>query len=147
MPQYARPSSDLAGNSFLNQAASNVNMWNTLDETVADDNDYVVSAKNPSSNVYVCKLTTVSDPLVDGGHVINARYKKDVSVNPETIDLVIQLREGYASEVAQGNLLWTNTVSDIPSSWTANSWTLDAANAASISDYANLSLRFVFNKP
>lgn len=151
MPQYARPDADEAGNSFQNQAASNSNMYQSIDEAVANDSDYIVSAKNPTNNVYVCHLTAVDDPLVDTGHVINFRYKKDVAVNAEQIDLVVQLRQDYIEETGGGANLGTliaqTSVTNISSSFANGQYTLSNAEAGSISAYGNLHLRFIFNKP
>lgn len=150
MPQYARPSTDETGNSFVNQAASNSNMFQSIDETTASDADYIISEKNPSNNVYVCKLSAVTDPLVDTGHIINFRYKKDVAVNAEQIDMTVELREAYANEASQGTLIANGAAAayeNVSSSWTNGSITLSNTAAGTISDYANLALRFSFNKP
>ena len=149
MPQYARPSSDMLGSNtfFVNQVGANTSLYQSIDEVSADDADYIVSAKNPVDNVFATKLTSVSDPLVDGGHTINFRYKKDVAVNPETIDLIIQIREAYANEASPGTLIATNTYNDISSSWTTSALLLSDVEAGAITDHANLTRRVVFNKP
>jgi hypothetical protein len=124
MPQYARPDADEAGNSFVNELASNSNMFDSINESTPSDTDYIVSAKNPANNVYVCHLTSVDDPLVDTGHIINFRYKKDVAVNAEQIDLTVQLRQDYVSESNTGTLIAQTYITNISSSWTNGSYTL-----------------------
>lgn len=151
MPQYARPSTDTTGNTqFLNESGNNVTLYESINESVPSDTDYIVSAKNPSSNVYVTKLTAVDDPLVDTGHVINFRYKKDVAVNAEQIDLTVELRQDYANEASPGTLIANGAAgayANIPSTWTNGTITLSNTAAGTINAYANLFLRFVFNKP
>ena len=150
MPQYARPSTDAFGNTFVTEANSSANMYQSIDETVPSDTDYIISAQNPANNVYVTKLTAVDDPLVDPGHTINFRYKKDVAVNAEQIDLVVELREEYQSEAnaAQlGTLIAQYNIANIASAWTNGTYALSNTEAGTINAYANLSLRFIFNKP
>ena len=151
MPQYARPSTDATGNGqFLNESANNVTLWESINESVPSDTDYIISAKNPASNVYVTKLTSVSDPLVDTGHVVNFRYKKDVAVNAEQIDLTIELRQDYANEASPGTLIANaaaGAFANISSAWTNGTFTLSNTAAGNITQYANLFLRFTFNKP
>ena len=147
MPQYARPSADTNNVSFVNEANSAANLYLSIDESSANDSDYIVSAKNPANNVFVTKLSSVDDPLVDTGHVITIRYKKDVAVNAETIDLLVELWEEYANETSMGTHIVNQTFSNISSSWTNSNITLSNTQAGTITDYANLALRFVFNKP
>lgn len=150
MPQYARPKADEQSNTFVTQANATSNLYAVLNEVSANDSDYIISQKNPANNVYVCALTSVTDPLVDQGHVINFRYKKDVTVNAEQIDLIVELRQAYANEATPGTLICNSAAgafANIPSAWTDGNIALSNAAAATISDYANLHLRFVFNKP
>ena len=150
MPQYARPSSDISSNTFLNEVAANSNLFQSIDEVVPSDADYIVSTQNPANNVYVTQLTSVDDPLVDTGHTINFRYKKDVAVNGEQIDLTVQLRQSYVSEAnaaTLGTLIAQTNVTNIASAWTNGTYLLSNTEAGTINAYANLHLRFVFNKP
>lgn len=147
MPQYARPSADTNNSSFVTEANASSNLYQSIDESTANDSDYIVSAKNPANNVYVTKLTSVDDPLVDTGHVISIRYKKDVAVNAETIDLLVELWEGYQNESSKGTHIVNQSFSNISSNWTNSNITLSNTQAGTITDYANLALRFVFNKP
>lgn len=147
MPQYARPSADTNNASFVTEANSSTNIYQSIDEATANDSDYIVSAKNPAANVYVCKLSAVDDPLVDTGHIINIRYKKDVAVNAESIDLLVELWQDYVNEGTKGTHIVNQTFSNISASWTNSNITLSNTAAGTITDYANLFLRFSFNKP
>lgn len=151
MPQYARPSTDTVGNTvFVNESGNTTTLFESINEATANDSDYIVSQKNPANNVFVTKLTSVDDPLVDTGHVINFRYKKDVAVNAEQIDLVVELRQDYANEGSPGTLIANGAAgafANIPSTWTNGNITLSNTAAGNITQYANLFLRFVFNKP
>jgi hypothetical protein len=147
MPQYGRPESDITKTSFVNQVASSANLWNVLDEVTPDNADFIVSNTSPVNNVYVCKLSSMTDPLTNTGHVVNFTYARSVDTNAEQIDLIAELRQNYANEASQGTHIANTVVSDIPYTWTANTITLTLAQAESITDYANLFLRFVFNTP
>lgn len=147
MPQYGRPSADVTSSSFATQNAVTTNIYTYIDEAVRDDADYIVSNTSPSNNVYVCKLSSLTDPLTNTGHVVTFTYARSVDTNAEQIDLLVQLREAYANEASPGTHIANVSITDIPYTWTANTLTLTGVQADAITDYANLYLRFVFNKP
>lgn len=48
-------------------------LYPALDETAASDSDYIQSATNPSSDVAVIQLGSLTDPNVDTGHILRYR--------------------------------------------------------------------------
>jgi hypothetical protein len=145
MAQFGRPSTDTTNESYTDQAGGSTTIYTTLDETVASDADYIKSVAAPTSDVYVTKLTTLEDPVVHTGHTIRYRYAKDLAGGSQ-IDLTVELRQGYVSEVSQGTLIkqWSHTA--ISETWTQANQTLTEGEAATITDYTSLYLRFVSNQ-
>jgi hypothetical protein len=95
--------------------------------------------------VYVCSLTTIEDPVSSTGHVVRYRYRKSAAAGA-AIDLIVQLRQGYTGEGAMGTLIASATHADISDTATSSNFTLSGAEADSITNYADLALRFVFNQ-
>ena len=88
----------------------------------------------------------MTDPGDHNGHIVRYRTRKDPSAGAQ-VDLVVELREGYVSEGTPGTLIATDTETDIPSAFTTFSFTLTTGEAANITDYSDLFLRFVSNQP
>ena len=145
MAQFGRPSTDTTREAWTDQAAGTTNIFQSIDEVVADDADYIQSALAPTTDAYVTKLTSVEDPQVSTGHIVRYRYQKDAAGGAQ-IDLVVQLRQDYVSEVAQGTLIASATHTNIPTGWTAGTFTLSGAEADAITNYANLFVRMTANQ-
>lgn len=145
MAQFARPNADLVDGDWLNEAASATNLYASIDEVTASDSDYIESAAAPSTNAVGMSLSDPTDPLVSTGHIMRYRYQKDVA-SGATIDLVIQLRQGYVNEGTLGTLIKSVTLSNISNGWTDGSTTLSAGEADSITDYSDLQLRMTANQ-
>lgn len=146
MPQYARPSTDTYRGNYTDQVGGTSNIYQAIDEIVADDADFVRSPLAPASEVYVTKLSAVTDPVVHGGHVMRYRYSKD-SPGGAQVDLTVQLRQDYVNEGNLGTLIKEWVHANIPDAWTASGdQTLSEGEAATISDYSNLYLRIIANQ-
>jgi hypothetical protein len=145
--QFARPSTDTTVDNWIEDGTGdNAILWDEIDEAVADDTDFIRTVQVPTSDVYVTKLTALTDPLQSTGHIVRYRYRKDADLGA-TIDLTVQLRQGYTNEGAQGTLIHSEVISNIPGTgWTAGSFTLSGAEADAITDYANLYVRLVGNQ-
>ena len=145
MAQFGRPEADITNQSFTDQAASGTTIFDVLDETVADDNDYIQSAVAPTNDVYVTRLSDVEDPVSSSGHIVRYRYRKSAAGGAQ-IDLNVQLRQGYVSEGTPGTLIeeWDHV--DISDTITAAAQTLGGTEADLITDYTSLFLRFTFNQ-
>jgi hypothetical protein len=146
MAQFGRPSTDTVNESWTEDDGTTTSIFDQIDESVSDDNDYIQSALAPTSDVYVTKLTTLEDPVSSTGHTVRYRYKKSAASGAQ-IDLTVQLRQGYVSEGTPGTLIATaGTHTNISDTITAGSYTLSGAEADSITDYTDLYLRFVANQ-
>jgi len=148
MAQFARPSTDTTLDSYTDQTGGTTNIYTTIDESVASDLDYIRSATDPSNAAYVTKLTSVTDPVSATGHVLRVRMGTDVASGGNQIDATVELREGYVSETSQGTLICTLSQSNInQGSFADYSANLSAGEANSITDYTDLYVRVVMNKP
>ena len=145
MAQFGRPSTDTVNESYTDQAAGSTNIFQSIDEVSASDTDYIQSALTPTNDVYATKLTSVTDPVVSTGHIVRYRYSKDAAGGAQ-IDLTVQLRQGYVSEVTQGTLIASAAHTNISDAWTAGTFTLSGAEADAITNYADLFFRFVGNQ-
>ncbi len=146
MAQFARPEADTYnGDGWTEDDGDTTNMFQEIDETAADDNDYVRSPATPTSDAVVFRLSDVTDPVSSSGHILRVRYSAD-QASQEAIDFVIELRLSYVNEGSQGTLINTKTISDVTStSWTTDADTLSGAEADAITDYTALYVRIVCN--
>jgi hypothetical protein len=145
MAQFARPTADLVNQSWTEDDGTTTDLFDQIDESVADDGDFVQSAVAPTSDVYAVDLGTLEDPVSSTGHVVRYRYKKNTSGGSQ-IDLTVQLRQGYVNEGTQGTLIASAAHTNISDTITAGSITLSGGEADSITNYADLQLRFVANQ-
>lgn len=142
--QVARPSADaFVGTGWVNEAAASTNLYQSIDETTASDTDFVRSPDSPNASVYVCDLEALTDPAVSTGHVLRYRYDRETVSGAPTVNLVVQLRQGYVNEGAAGTLIASNTHNGISDTLTDGSLPLSGTEADNITDYADLSVRFV----
>lgn len=145
MAQFGRPSTDTTREAWEEDDGTTTDIFDQIDEAVADDADFIRSALVPTSDVYVTKLTAVTDPLQSTGHTVRYRYGKDVTGGAQ-IDLTVQLRQGYVNEGTPGTLIAAQTHTNVAVFPVAGSIALSGAEADSITDYTNLYLRFVANQ-
>ena len=131
--QFANPSSDVTTNDWTNELGGTTNLYQSIDEPEADDNDYISSPiiEVGGNSYYETQLGPLSDPLGNTGHVV--RYRIGKASGGATLNATISLRQG-ATEVAS----WSHTVT---STVTYNQ-TLTSGQADSITDYGDLRLRF-----
>jgi hypothetical protein len=134
MAQFARPSSDISVGTWTPTP-----LYQQIDEVTPSDADYIQSALNPANDTCEVKLSAVEDPQGNTGHKVRYRYKKDASGGNQ-VDLTVKLMCA-AVEIAS----WTHT--DIPETITPAEQTLTGPQADAITDYSNLRLRFIANKP
>jgi len=146
MTQFARPSVDTTRDNWEEDDGSTTDIFDQIDEASADDGDFIRTGLTPTNDVYVTKLTSVEDPLSPTGHVVRYRYGKQTA-GGDQIDIIVQLRQGYVNEGTPGTLIAAQTHSDVPTGFTDGSITLSSGEADAITNYADLYLRFVGNKP
>jgi hypothetical protein len=145
MAQFARPSVDSSIGGYKDQADGTTNIYASTDEVSPNDADYIKSALAPSNAPYVTKLSAIEDPQSSSGHVVRYRYAKNAAGGAQ-IDLTVQLRQGYANEGSPGTLIKEWTHANIGETLTTQNQTLSGAEADSITNYADLFLRFVANQ-
>jgi hypothetical protein len=135
--QIARPDSDVALGSWTDQDGGTTNIWQTIDEILANDADYIKSSVDPSADTYECGLTNVEDPTIHTDHGVSYRYKK--SITSGQIDLVVKLLQG-STEIAS----WSHL--NIGDGLLTAEQELTEEQAAVITDYTDLRIRFVASK-
>jgi hypothetical protein len=152
MAQYAVPDADIVDGSWLNQAGSGVNIFSSIAPDMpgsigaGDDTDYAESPLAPVNEACAFGLSNVEDPVSSSGHVMRWRRGKN-SAGGATIDLTVQLRQGYINEGTPGSLINSFSDTTIPDAFTTTTDTLSGAEADAITDYADLQVRFVANQP
>lgn len=72
--QFARPASDVADGGWLNEAASNVNLFESINEETASDTDYIESSVNPVEDTCIIGLSGIQTPDV-GDIIMRIRAK------------------------------------------------------------------------
>jgi hypothetical protein len=143
MAQFARPIADSFRSGWDEVDGTTNNLFARLDETVADDDDYVRSPVPPvSAHTYVCKLSALTDPVSSSGHVLRYRYLKDAADGSQ-INLAVQLRLSWRSTTDLGTLVSHATHSDISHVVTEGAISLSAGEADSITSYGDLYVMFI----
>ena len=131
MAQFARPSSNITQTSFTGG-------YTAIDESSASDADFAYGANNTAAVLEV-GLSSVEDPESSSGHTFRYRLAK---TNNGTVD-----GGGNAVTVTVGlyqgtTLIAEDTAKTVTGTWTAYSLTLNGTQADSITNYADLRLRF-----
>lgn len=145
MAQFGRPSTDTTRDNWEEDDGTTVDIFDQIDETPFDDADFIRTVPTPTADVYVTKLTTLTDPVSSINHILRYRYGKDLA-GGDVINITIQLRQGYVNEGAPGTLIATiATLLDVPNGFNAGSYTLSGAEADAITDYTNLYVRIIGN--
>ena len=132
MAQFARPASDITNSTWT--ASTGATLYGCIDETPASDTDYIRATGN--SQTCEVKLSSVTDPVSSGGHVLRLRAKATGTSTAEK----------WTVTVYQGaSLIATafSTTNVTRSSFNDYSYTLTAAQADAITNYADLRVRIV----
>ena len=146
MPQFARPDQDTTIGSYTDAGGGTTNIFQSIDETSANDSDFVRSPQSPNNSVYVARLSDVVDPVSSSGHIMRMRTGNDVGAGGETIDYTLQLRQGYTNEGSQGTLIATLSRTGVTTTtFTDSSYTLSGGEADSITDYTALYYRLIID--
>lgn len=147
MPQFLRPDADMFLGNYTNQVGGMVGIFAGIDEVVEDDADFIRSPVSPINEVYVCRLSAGADPALSIAHVMRMATAVDLA-SQESLDFTQQLRQGYVSEASQGTLIASQSRTGVTSTaFLISTYTLLAAEADAITNYANLFYRFVVNRP
>lgn len=129
-----RPISDVSDGTWTDQDGG-TNLYAAIDETSASDTDYIKSADIEAGDSDVCEvlLGAMSAPSVDTDHVIRYRYRAQGDL---TINLTVALRQGTGTQIASA------THNGVGASYVDGVLTLSEAEAANITNYHDLRLRF-----
>ena len=147
MAQFGRPSTDTTRDNWEEDDGTTTDIFDQIDEASFDDADYIRTVLTPTNDVYVTKLTTIEDPISSSGHTVRFRAAKSAN-GGDQIDLTVQLRQGYTNEGSPGTLIATvATLTNISDTFATTTYNLSGAEADAITNYADLYLRFVGNKP
>jgi hypothetical protein len=135
LPQRVRPASDIAANGWLPSSGSD--LYAMLDEETPDDDDYIYSPTNPSTETFEVKFASAVDPVLHSGHEIAVRLQ---AVNEDTaFDLYLMQGTDVLDSWTEDVLLTDNA--------TTRTHVLSEAMAAAITDYSDLRLRGTARAP
>jgi Concanavalin A-like lectin/glucanases superfamily len=130
-----RPSADSADGNWVNESASNVNLFASIDETVADDDTtYIRSGTNPTADVCKVKLGSPAGGITTPMRI---RYRFRKNINGAPIDLQVRLLEGTTS-------VWSITHTNLGSDFFTYDENITPSPA--IVDATNLFLEFSASK-
>ncbi|MCC7229247.1 MAG: hypothetical protein IT203_02570 [Fimbriimonadaceae bacterium] len=133
MAQNARPDADIQVGGWSSTGA---NLFSVLDESSANDADYISQAGTSPSPDGVVTLSNVTDPVSSSGHKIWARCKGSTAAGTVTVILYQGNPTGAGSPIA------TLTTATLSTSFADYSYTLSAGEANAISNYNDLYLEF-----
>jgi hypothetical protein len=129
---FARPSADISRGSWTTNSGGTTNLWATIDEAVADDADYVISALNANST-YECRLSSVAPAIIPRAHLIALRGRKDASGGNT---------KGVTVDLVQGStVIGTLDFPDLSATVQQQNVSIPKSMAAGITDYADLRVR------
>jgi len=111
----------------------------------ADDATYIKSSSAPSNVACGLDLSTVEDPAVTTGHIMRWRAMKD-SAGGATIGLVVAINQTYTDETTPGTEIVSTTQADLSDTIATYTDTLTGGEAGAITDYSDLTVRFVANQ-
>ncbi len=144
-PQFARPDGDAPIGAWEDELGGTVDIYQSIDEVTPSDVDYVTSEPDPIQSPYVVSLSDVESPVAaSGDRTVRYRYRKGVP-GAAVIDVTVELREGYVSEVSPGALIASKIHEDVPDAFTDGSFVITAEDDT-ISDYSDLYIRLVANR-
>lgn len=131
MAQFARPSSDVTTTNWTRSTGTNA-YYTYIDETAADTADYV-QTQTVNSGLEI-GLSSVTDPASSSGHIVRVQAWSLGSAAAEAHTILLLQGSTTIATVVSANL--SRTVG------TQINYTLTAAQADSITNYADLRLRF-----
>lgn len=138
MAQFARPSADTVRTAWTDEAGGTTDIWQGIDETVAEDTEYIKTGTPPAAgaNEYETLLTTVTDPISSSSHIMRWRRRKQPAAGSDAVTITVRLLDGATQITSQVD-------ATIPGTFTDTSYTLSAGEANAITNYADLRLEFI----
>ena len=133
LAQFARP------DGLASSSGTWTGTFASINEAIANDSTFIASPTSPTTQHYEVSLTNVAPPWVTTGTTFRYRYAKDGNNSGKTINLTVELRQGTTVIASQ-------THNNIPgvtgSGWQQGTMTLTLAQAALVTNVADLRLRF-----
>lgn len=126
MTQYARPNVDISTGAWT--PSTGASLFECINEVFYDEADYIQNTG--TSSTCEVDLTTVLDPTVHTGHTVNIRAKRTATGSSCTCYVI------------QGTTVIASFAVTVTSTFQTTSYTLTAAEAGAITNYADLRLRF-----
>lgn len=108
-------------------------LYEKIDESTADDSDFIVSPDYPKGEECEVKLGPVTDPGVHTNHTVYVRTRNTSTTEP------LGLRVGLYQA---STLIATRDYNSLPTGFATQSFTLTESEAGTITDYSDLRLRF-----
>lgn len=132
-PQYAYPVSDVTDGAWTTQSGG-TDLYTAIDETTADDADYIQSDAAAGTSSCKVRLGAVTDPASSAGHSLTYRIAKDPADGAQ-INMTVRIKQSTTVIAEQ-------THTNISSTYTEYTLTLSGAEADSITDYSILDVEF-----
>ena len=132
-PDIIRPDGDSALNGWTDNNGGTTDIYQSIDEVVADDTDYIKSPNNPSGEIYKVSLADVGNGFDPNDFQrVQFRFRKTGTAD---MQLTVRLVEGTTTRAS-----WV--ITNVPGHETDAERVLTPAQRASITDYNNLFLEF-----
>jgi hypothetical protein len=128
MAQFLRPASDVSDGPWV--PSTGANLYATIDESSADDNDYIYTTEEGVCEV---ALSSATDPAVNTGHTVRYRAAGN---GVDTLHVELWDNSGTPAKIAE----WDEAAAS--ATITGYSHNLSGGEADAIADYADLSLKF-----
>lgn len=146
MSQIVRPSSDDSNDGWLNELVEPAPLWESLIEETADDDTSFIQRENDTETVALLDCTlnlpeqgAPEDQSADS-HVLRYRWRMVAPAGTEGDGVFfVSLRKTGAEIVSATHSAVNSTLNG---SWVTSSISLTAPQAAAITDYADLFVRF-----
>lgn len=134
---FSRPNADLARGGWLNNAGG-AELFSAIDEADASDLDFIQSPALDDAETDTCELALqdVNNPGVDYGHRIGVRFRKVNVAGTQVANFTVQLVQG-------ATVIAGKTYSNVGTGWITDEWEMTPAQAAAITNYDDLRIRFV----
>jgi len=131
--QRGKVINDTLNSIWYDQNGGTIDIFQSIDEPSADDNDYIRTDDNPTAATYEGNVQPVEDPLRSDGHILRLRHLKTGSRAATITATLFQAGGDVASF----------QVSPTQDTAITTAYTLTGAEADSIVDYTRLKIRFV----
>ena len=128
---FIRPDTDASNSGWTNEAGSSSNLYLSIDETSANDTDYIQSSANPVSDVVRFRI---SDPSAGMAEPFKVRYRYG-TIGAGTVTLTATLKQGIRI-IKQ----WVHT--DATTTFQTVTQTLASAEFVTITDFTDLFVEF-----